>query len=554
MAQQHGQGPMVVLSEESQQTSGMDAQKMNIQAGRAIEEAILTTLGPKGMDKMLVDGSGSVIVTNDGVTILQEMDIEHPAANMVVQVAETQENQVGDGTTTAVVNAGELLAQAEDLLGGDVHPTTLVAGYRQAAGRATEVLDDIAIDVSVDDEEVLRQVASTAMTGKGAEAQKERLARLVVDAVRRVADEDGVATADVSVETEVGGSLSDSELRDGVLVDKEAVHQNMPIAVEDANVAVFDGEIAVRESEYGAEVTVSDTDEYEQFVEREVAEIRDTVQQFVDVVADVVLTDGRIEDAGERLLADEGVMALEQLSKSDQTAVAHATGATIRSGVEEFTEDDLGHAGTVSHRDVDDSQTIIEDVEYSDSVTLVLRGGTAHVVEEVERAIEDAIGVVETTVEEGAVLPGGGAAETELALALRDYADSFDGREQLAVTAFADALEVVPRTLAQNAGIDSIDSLVELRARHDDGDTSAGLDAHTGEIVDMVDAGVVEPLTVKTRAVESAADAAEMILRIDDVISAGDLQGGGDYDEEDPDTGGPTDYSDVGGMAGMGDL
>jgi thermosome len=555
MAQQMGNQPLIVLSEESQRTSGKDAQSMNITAGKAVAESVRTTLGPKGMDKMLVDSTGNVVVTNDGVTILDEMDIEHPAANMIVEVAQTQEDEVGDGTTTAVVISGELLTKAEDLLDQDIHATILAQGYRQAAEKAKEILEDMAIEVGEDDTDLLEQIAATAMTGKGAESAKDTLAGLVVDAVRAVADEEGIDTDNIKVEKVVGSSIDQSELVEGVIVDKERVHDNMPYAVEDANIALLDTAIEVPETELDTEVNVTDPDQLQQFLDQEEKQLKEMVDNIVDAGADVVFCQKGIDDMAQHYLAQEGVLAVRRAKKSDVKALSRATGARVVSNIDDITEDDLGFAGSVAEKDIGGDQRIfVEDVDDARAVTMILRGGTDHVVDEVERAIEDSLGVVSVTLEDGKVLPGGGAPETELALGLRDYADSVGGREQLAVEAFADAIDVVPRTLAENAGLDPIDSLVDLRSKHDGGATTSGLDAYTGEVVDMEEDGVVEPLRVKTQAVESATEAAVMILRIDDVIAAGDLKGGGSDDDEDegPPAGGPGGMG--GGMGGMGGM
>jgi thermosome len=554
--QRMGNQPMIVLSEESQRTSGEDAQNMNITAGKAVAESVRTTLGPKGMDKMLVDSGGSVVVTNDGVTILKEMDIDHPAANMIVEVAETQEDEVGDGTTSAVVVAGELLDQAEELLDQDIHATTLAQGYRQASEKAKEILEEEAIEVSADDRDTLVEIAETAMTGKGAENSKDLLAELVVDAVLAVQDDDGIDTENVSVEKVVGSSIDQSELVEGVIVDKERVDENMPFAVEDADVALFDGDIEVKETEIDAEVNVTDPDQLQQFLDQEEAQLREMVDHLVDIGADVVFVGDGIDDMAQHYLAQEGILAVRRAKSGDLNRLARATGGRVVSNLEDIESDDLGFAGSVAQKDIGgDERIFVEDVEEAKSVTLILRGGTEHVVDEVERAIEDSLGVVRTTLLDGQVLPGGGAPEAELALQLRDFADSVGGREQLAVEAFADALEVVPRTLAENAGLDPIDSLVDLRSRHDAGEFGAGLDAYTGDVIDMEAEGVVEPLRVKTQAIESATEAAVMILRIDDVIAAGDLKGGGSDDGGDEGgPGGAPGGGMGGGMGGMGGM
>ncbi|RQG89887.1 thermosome subunit [Natrarchaeobius halalkaliphilus] len=546
-----GNQPMVVMSEESQRTSGDDAQSMNITAGKAVAEAARTTLGPKGMDKMLVGSTGGVVVTNDGVTILKEMEIEHPAANMIVEVAETQEEEVSDGTTSAVVIGGELLDQAEGLLDQDVHATSVEQGYRQAAEKAKQIVEEMAIDVDADDTEILQQIAATAMTGKGAEGAKDRLAELIVSAASSVAADGRVETDNIKVEKVVGGATEDSELIEGVVVDKERVNENMPYFAEEANVAVLDDALEVKETEVDTEVNVTDPDQLQQFLDQEEEQLREMVDTVADAGADVVFAQDGIDDMAQQFLADEGIIAVRRTKSSDAEQIARATGARIVGNVTDITVDDLGSAGSVSQQDVAGSQQIVvEDVEDAKSVTLLLRGGTEHVVDEVERAVEDSLGVVSVTLDEGKALPGGGAPETYLALELRDYADSVGGREQLAVEAFADALEIIPRTLAENGGLDPIDSLVELRSQHDAGNTVAGLNAYTGDAINMDTEGVYEPLRVKTQAIESATEAAVMLLRIDDVIAAGDLKGGQVDSDDDDDAGGPPAGGPGGGMGG----
>jgi thermosome len=404
MAQQMGNQPLIVLSEESQRTSGKDAQSMNITAGKAVAESVRTTLGPKGMDKMLVGDTGSVVVTNDGVTILDEMDIEHPAANMIVEVAQTQEDEVGDGTTTAVVISGELLAKAEDLLDQDIHATILAQGYRQAAEKAKEILEDMAIEVDEDDTDILEQIAATAMTGKGAENAKDTLASLVVDAVRAVADDEGIDTDNIKVEKVVGGSIDESELVEGVIVDKERVHDNMPYAVEDADVALLDTAIEVPETELDTEVNVTDPDQLQQFLDQEEKQLQEMVDNLNDAGADVVFCQKGIDDMAQHYLAQEGILAVRRAKKSDVKALARSTGARIVSNIDDVTEDDLGFAGSVAEKDIGGDQRIfVEDVDDARAVTLILRGGTDHVVDEVERAIEDSLGVVSVTLEDGQI-------------------------------------------------------------------------------------------------------------------------------------------------------
>jgi len=557
MARQMADGPMVVLSDESQRTSGEDARSMNLEAGRAVAETIRTTLGPRGMDKMLVDQGGNVVVTNDGVTLLEEMDVDHPAADMIVDVATTQEEEVGDGTTSAVILAGALLANAEDLLEQDIHPTSIVSGYRHAAETVTEVFEDMATEVDPEDTDVLEQVAGTAMTGKGAETAKDLLSTMVVSAVRAAVRDDGTVDQDaVDVRQFYGASIDDSEFVEGVLFDIEPVHQNMARDLDDANVLVYEGDIEVSESEVGAEASVGDMADLQGFVEREQSELADKVDTIVESGADVVLADGGIDEYAAELLVEHGITAFRRVEDDKRQRVAQATGAERVGDLKLLTADHLGHAGSVYERVIRDvtvrrqadheSTVVFGDLPESGVGTIMLRGGTEHVLDEVERAVVDSIGVVSAALEDGAVLPGGGAPEIEASLALREEADSVEGREQLAVEAFAESFEDGPRTLAENAGHDAIDALVDMTARHDGGDTNVGIDADTGELVEMFEDGVVEPLRVKTTAVNSAVDASTMILRIDDVISAGDLSVGGE-DEDEGGAGGPP-----GGMGGMG--
>jgi thermosome len=495
------------------------------------------------MDKMLVGSVGDIVITNDGVTILNKMDVEHPAAKMIVEVAESQEEEAADGTTTAVVIAGELLKKAEDLLDQDVHPTVIASGYRRAAEKARETLEDNSESVSADDTEKLERIAQTAMTGKGAEEARDVLSELVVRAVQAVADNGEVDLENVKVETVVGGSVDESELIEGMIIDKDRVHANMPKRVDDARIALID-------TPTDTEVNVSSPDELQSFLDQEEEMLREMVDNIKDSGANVVFCQKGIDDMAQHFLAQEGILAVRRAKKSDIQKLARATGGSVVSSISDITEDDLGHAGAVEERVVSgDEMIFVEDCKNPKSVSLILRGGTEHVVDEVERAIDDALGVVRVTVQDGQILPGGGAPETEVALQLRDFADSVEGREQLAVEAFADALEIIPRTLAENAGLDSIDSLVSLRSKHDGGDKHAGLDAETGDIKNMTESGVVEPLRVKTQAISSATDAAVMILRIDDVIAGGEMGG----DEEDmPDMGGAGGPG--GGMGGMGGM
>jgi thermosome len=542
--------PMIIMGEDAQRVKDRDAQEYNIQAARAVAEAVRSTLGPKGMDKMLVDSMGDVTVTNDGVTILQEMDIENPTAEMIVEVAETQEDEAGDGTTTAVAIAGELLKNAQDLLEQDIHPTAVIRGFSLAAEQARDEIDDVAERVDPDDEALLRKVAETSMTGKGAETNKELLAELIVDAVRQVTVEadDGSTVVDldyVNVETQTGRSAGDSELLRGAVVDKDPVHDDMPLEFEDANVLLLNDPIEVEDADADTQISIDDPSQLQQFLDREDEQLKAKVQHVVDIGADVVFCQKGIDDLAQHYLAKEGVLAVRRTKKSDVQFLRDVIGAAVVSDLESATAEDLGRA-TIT-RDERDGLFYVEGDEDAHGVTLLLRGSTDHVVDELERGIEDALDVVSTTAADGRVLAGGGAVEVEVAARLRDFADGVTGREQLAVEAFADALELVPRVLAENAGLDSIDTLVDLRAAHDDGDVRAGLNVFTGDVVDTFDAGVVEPAHAKQQAVSSAAEAANLVLKIDDIITAGDLSG-------DDDEGGAPGGAPGGGMGGMGGM
>jgi thermosome len=540
---------MIILGEDSQRMKDKDAQSHNISAARAVAESVRTTLGPKGMDKMLVSSMGDVTVTNDGVTILQEMDIDNPTAEMIVEVAETQEDEAGDGTTTAVAIAGELLKNAEDLLEQDIHPTAIIKGFHMASQKAREEIDDIAIDVDTDDEEILKKVAGTSMTGKGAELNKELLAQLIVDAVQAVTVEadDGTNVVDLDylkIETQTGRSVGESELLEGAVIDKDPTHPDMPSEAEDANVLLLTEPIEVEETDVDAELQLDSPDQLQSFLDSEEERLREKVQQIKDTGADVVFCQKGIDDLAQHFLAKEGILAVRRVKKSDIKFLKEVTGANVVSDLDEADAADLGGANV--SRDPADEMFYVEGTgDEPHGVTLLLRGSTNHVVDELERGVGDALDVVSQTVADGRVLAGGGAVEVELARRVRDYADSVSGREQMAVEAFADALELVPRILAENSGLDAIDTLVDLRAAHAEDDVQAGLDVYTGDVVNTFDAGVVEPAHAKEQALSSATEAANLVLKIDDIIAAGDLSTEGEEDEG----GAP---GGMGGMGGMG--
>jgi len=518
-----GGRPVFVLSEDSERTQGRDAQQSNISAGRAIAEAVRSTLGPKGMDKMLVDDGGDVVITNDGVTILEEMDIEHPAAQMLVEVAQAQEDDVGDGTTTAAILAGELLAQAEDFLEQDIHPRTIVEGYNRAQRIALDAVADATLEGDVDDS-VLTAVAASSMTGKGTgDVDPETLAEYVVDAVRRVETDDGIDRDAIAVTTKAGQSAGATELVDGVVADGGPVFDTSPRSVQNPRIATINGSLETREAEIDAEYAIESADQLGAALDAENEELRGYAEAVIDAGADVLFCTGDVAGVTENYLEKEGVVLFSGLDDAELDNIVKATGATRLQRVEDLTADDLGSAEEVRVEKYEENEerTFVDAGDGSPVVTLFVRGGTGHVLDELERAVDDAIDVVVAAIDEGGVVPGGGSTEVAIASRLRDEAAGIEGREQLAVEAVADAFDAIPRTLARNAGMDPIDALVDVRAAYDR-DGRAGIVAlgETGEIADPVDHGVLDPAAVKREAVQSAVDAATMIVRIDDVISA----------------------------------
>ncbi|MDI9617763.1 thermosome subunit alpha [Methanothermobacter sp.] len=513
-----GQQPILILPQGTSRYVGKEAQRINILAGKVLAETVRTTLGPKGMDKMLVDSLGDIVITNDGVTILKEMDISHPAAKMLVEVAKTQEDEVGDGTTTAVIIAGELLKEAEKLIEMGVHPTIIAVGYRQAALRAQEILEDISIKAS--DRDTLRKVAVTAMTGKGSESAKEKLAELVVDAVMQVEEDGEIDKDNVNIQRIQGASVNESRIVNGIVIDKARADTSMPKRVENARIALLKYPLEVKDLETDAKIRLTDPSQMQAFIEQEEQMIREMVDKIKNSGANVVFCQKGIDDLALHYLSREGILALKRVKKSDIKRIEKATGARLVTNIDDLTEDDLGEAGVVYEKKIfDEVLTFVEDCKDPKAISIILRGSTRHVAEEMERALEDAIGVVAATVEDGKVVAGGGAPEVEIARKIREYAETISGREQLAILAFSDALEIVPKTLAENAGLDSIDVLVDLRAAHEES-PYMGLDVFDGSVVDMKKEGVLEPQRVKKQAIQSAAEAAEMILRIDDMIAA----------------------------------
>jgi thermosome len=522
--------PVLILKEGTQRTQGKDAQRVNMMAARAVSEAVRTTLGPKGMDKMLVDTLGDVTITNDGATILGEIELQHPAAKMMVEVAKTQDEEVGDGTTTSVVLAGELLKRAEDLVEKNIHPTLIVQGYKKATDKTIDVLSKIAIPVLFEDDKMLQKIAYTAMNSKASAGVQDFFGNIAVKAVKQVTDRRGegyVADIDyIQIVKKQGGSLTDSKLVFGVIVDKEIVHPGMPKTVDKARIALLDAPLEIEKTEFDAEIRINDPTQMRAFIDEEEKLLRDMVTKIKDSGANVVFCQKGMDDIAQHYLAKEGIVGIRRVKKSDMEKLQRATGAKIITNLDDLNHTDLGDAKVVKEEKYgEDKLTSVEGCKNPKAVSILIRGGLGRLVDEAERTLHDALCVVADVVEDGRVVAGGGAPELEAAKNLRDYASSVGGREQLAIEAFADALESIPRTLAENGGLDPIDILVELRSMHDKGEIWAGVDVLQGKTGNMLTAGVIEPIAVKLQAIKSAMEAASMILRIDDVIAS--AKGGG---------------------------
>jgi len=518
--------PVYIMPENVQRILGKDAQRLNIMAARLVADTVKSTLGPKGMDKMLVDTLGDVTITNDGVTILDEMQIEHPAAKMMVEIAKTQEDEVGDGTTTAVIIAGKLLENAERLLNEGLHPTVITKGYRMAAEKSKELLNDIATTVKDTDDDLLRRIAMTAMTGKGAEAAKDKLAGIVVDAVKQVTSKENELKVDVSsikLEKRKGRGIEDTELVKGVVIDKEKCHSAMPSSVKNAKIALLDVALEIKSPETDTKIQINNPEQLQAFLDQEEKALKDMVNNIVKSGANVVLCQKGIDDVAQYYLAKQDVYAVRRINKSDMEKIAKATGARVMSNLHELTKNELGHAEVVEEiKEGEDSMTYITGCKNPKAVTILIRGGTEHVASELERAIKDGIGDVAASLQLGKIVPGGGAVEIEIEKRLKEYGQKIKGRQKLALDAFADSLEIVPRTLAENAGLDVIDVITELKAGHEK-DNNKGLDLSEESrhnIVDAIKAGIIEPMKVKLQAIKSASEVATMILRIDDVIAS----------------------------------
>jgi thermosome len=523
----------LILPEGASRILGRDAQRTNIAVAKAVATAVRSTLGPKGMDKMLVDELGDITITNDGATILEEMNIEHPAGKMLVEVAKTQDDETGDGTTTAVILAGELLKKAEGLLDQNIHPSVIINGYKMAQEKAIAELEKVSDPISLNDDDKLVKVAVISMTSKGAAGRtKEGLAKIIVKAVKQVAEKRGneiVIDEDyIKIEKKEGGDIDDSELINGIVVDKERVHPSMPTLVKKAKIALLDAALKIKETETDAEIRITSPDQLQAFLNQEEKMLKEMVDKIVKSGANVVFCQKGIDDTAQHFLAKAGIYAARRVKKSDMEKMARATGASIVTNLSDLSEKDLGYAGLVEERKVaGEAMTFVEDCKEAKAVTILIRGGTQHVVDEAERAVVDGIGAVSCAIEMGKIVFGGGAIETTLAVKMRDYARQIGGREQLAIEAFADALEVIPRTLAESAGMDPIDTLVKLRAVHSKGSKSSGINVIASKIDNMKELDVIEPTKVKRQAIASASEAAAMILKIDDIIAASKPKSGG---------------------------
>ncbi len=521
-----GNQPVIVLREGTETTKGRSAHANNIMAARAVADAVRSTLGPKGMDKMLVDSMGDIVMTNDGATILKELDIEHPAAKMIVEISKTQDNECGDGTTSAVVIAGELLKKSEALIEQNVHPTVIANGFKLAAQESVKILKGIGAKVSPTDKKSLRLVAMTAMTGKSVGVEKDALATLAVDAVSSIAEErDGAYKADIDniqVEKKHGGSVADTELIKGMVLDKERVHPRMPKTMKGAKIALIDSALEIKKTEVEAKIQIRDPMQMQKFLDEEENTLKGMVDKIKKSGANVVMCEKGIDDLAQHYMAKEGLYAVRRVKRSDMEKLAKATGGKVVTNLDDLSASELGKAETVEEVKIGDSDmTYVTGCKNPKAVSVLIRGGTEHVVDEAERALHDALKVVSVAIEDGVIVAGGGSPEIELSLRLRDYGQSVGGREQLAIEAFAEALEIIPWTLAENAGMDAINVLIELKNSHTKkGGKSSGVDVMRNKVSDMMKANVIEPLRVKRQAIESATEVASMVLRIDDVIAS----------------------------------
>jgi thermosome len=540
-----GQQPIIVLKEGTKREKGKGAQSNNIMAALAISDAVKSTLGPKGMDKMLVDSMGDVVVTNDGATILKEIDVEHPAAKMIVEVAKSQDEECGDGTTSAVVLTGELLKHAGELLEQNIHPTVVCGGYKLAADKAKEVLLKMAMPIKPNDKKTLIDIAITSMASKGASGEKEKLADVVVDAVLNVQEKiDNKIYVDldnIQIQKKQGGGIANTEVIEGIILDKERVHEGMPKNIKNGKIALINAALEVKKTEVDARIQIQDPTQLQAFLDEEEGMLKKMVEKIKNSGANVLICQKGIDDIAQHYLAKEGIFAVRRAKKSDLEKLSKATGGKIVANLDGLTSKDLGYAGMIEEKKIgDDKMTFITNCKNPKAVSILIRGTTEHVVDELERALHDALSVVKVGLEDGKMTSGGGAAATEIAMALRDYAPNVGGREQMAIEAFANAIEIVPKTLSENAGLDPIDMMLEIRSQHKKGNIHAGINVLAGKVDDMLKNKVLEPLRVSLQEIEASTEAANMILRIDDVIAS---KGGGS-----------PPAPDMGGMGGMGGM
>ena len=530
--QQTPNGPVLVLKESALQQKGKDAQKNNIAAAKLVSDLVKTSLGPRGLDKMLVDSIGDVTITNDGATILKEIDVQHPAAKMMVEISKTIDNEVGDGTTTSVVFAGSLLDKAENLLSKDVHSSVIVDAYQEAAEKTLNLLTEIAKPVEPDAKEALFKIAKTSMESKLISEDSKELSKLVVDAVLKISNPKNdiykVDLDNIKVEKKAGGSISDTMLVKGIVLDKEIVHSGMPAKIQDAKIALINAALEVEKTEMSAEIRITDPTQMTMFLEEENRMLKNMVDKIHDSGANVLICQKGIDDIAQHYLSKHGIMAIRRVKESDMVKLTKATGGRITTNVDELTENDLGHADLVQQKKVEaDKWVFVEGCKHPQSITLLLRGGSQRIVDEVDRSIHDALMVVKDVIEKPSIVAGGGATEAYLASSLRKWADNKEGRGQLAIINYAEALESIPLTISENAGMDPIDTLVALRAKQNQGRKWAGINAKDNKIAEMYSLDIVEPVSVKEQIIKSATEAACMILRIDDVISiSGGSQGG----------------------------
>jgi len=540
-----GQQPIIVLKEGTKREKGKGAQSNNIMAALAISDAVKSTLGPKGMDKMLVDSMGDVVVTNDGATILKEIDVEHPAAKMIVEVAKSQDEECGDGTTSAVVLTGELLKQAGELLEQNIHPTVVCGGYKLAADKAKEILNKMAMPIKPNDKKTLIDIAKTSMASKGASGEKDKLAEVVVDAVLNVQEKIDnnifVDLDNIQIQKKQGGGISNTEIIEGIILDKERVHEGMPKFVKNAKIALVNAALEVKKTEVDARIQIQDPTQLQAFLDEEEGMLKKMVEKIKKSGANVLICQKGIDDIAQHYLAKEGIFSVRRAKKSDLEKLSKATGGKIVANLDGLTSKDLGNAGYIEEKKIgDDKMTFVTNCKNPKAVSILIRGTTEHVIDELERALHDALSVVKVALEDGKMTAGGGAAATEIAMGLRDYAPTVGGREQMAIEAYANAIEIVPKTLSENAGLDPIDMMLEIRSQHKKGNKHAGINVLLGKVDDMFKYKVLEPLRVSFQEIEASTEAANMILRIDDVIAS---KGGGSPP--------PPDMGGMGGMGGM---